>query len=172
MNRHSIIVSALLLVAACGTHDILAADLSRKPEHDRQTQSISDSFSNGLALKAMICDWEQAQMLLCDPVRLHGILDVPELRREILQHPRFLREMMQIKEIRRELLLNEPMVVEMIENRSIFREIARNQNMRKEIENTGAYQRLRRDPEGVILEELLSEASGTEFDAAHSDHCH
>lgn len=159
MNSHNIIIVGALFIVACSPHDALPLDHTNGNSQTRQMRIDEDISQACLDLQNAFNDKDRSQVLLRDRTRIHGMLELPEVRQKMLQHPGFMRQMMQIGEIRRELLQNEQMMHEMLRNRDVHREIDRNLEMMKEIEKNETYRHINQEQEAGILEDLLLEST-------------
>lgn len=159
MNIPKIVVIAVLFVMTCSQYTHAAAEQDQTGIITEQIHGGGEISQECLDLRDTLRDKERSQILLGDRAGIHTMLKNPELRQEILQHPRFLRQMMQIREMRQELLHNEQMMLEMLRNRDIHREVNRNREMVEEIEKHETYRHINQEHQADILEKLLLEST-------------
>ncbi len=170
MNSHKIIILGVLFMVTCAPFNARAVDQNSDSKCTNQMQRDKDSSQVILDLRDTLRDKEKTQLLLRDRARIHNMLKQPELRQEMLLHPRFIRRMMQIGDIRQELLENEQMIHELLRNRVTHREVVRNSEMMEEIEKNEKYRCINQDQEADILEDLLLEPTVSGPPSPHHMH--
>ncbi|NTW98640.1 MAG: hypothetical protein HGB35_01620 [Geobacteraceae bacterium] len=153
-----VVIAAVLFMVACPSY-ANPAEQNRDGTCAQQLHGCRENSRECHDLHDALCDEERSKILLWDLEGMHNMLQQPELRQEMLQHPHFLRLMMQNREMRQELLCNEQMMHEMLRNPEIHREVTRNREMVEELENNDTYRHINQEHQADILEGLLLESA-------------